>query len=341
MRMLKKGGSTPCDRRLDRRKVAIAAAAALLMIASAAQAQTDFVIDPTQSWIGIQHGGFQSTDGSGNFNAPFQANASQNSGLVNGGSIPNGSLDASINGHVFATVNPGSIQLFSPNNGVQIGQPNVANYQPGENSLLQPVPSTVGPGALGARVAALGAFSRQWGSTYDSPASYTPASYANFLATHNPAVLVPNAIAVNGSGNFDETGINLPQIAGIQDIVSAIASPARINLAGNQISVNFSQTYANGVTSGGADGHGANDTFVPGTGNISPSLHLVLPINLTFWSRVTSGGNLIGYLVSTAEGQIVADPAVPEPATVTLFGFGVAGLLIYAWRARKRKALVA
>ena len=32
---------------------------------------------------------------------------------------------------------------------------------------------------------------------------------------------------------------------------------------------------------------------------------------------------------------------VPEPSTVTLLGFGVAGFLTYAWRARNRKALVA
>jgi hypothetical protein len=37
----------------------------------------------------------------------------------------------------------------------------------------------------------------------------------------------------------------------------------------------------------------------------------------------------------------VAHPKVPEPTSLMLFGFGVVGLLSYAWRARKRRALVA
>jgi hypothetical protein len=38
----------------------------------------------------------------------------------------------------------------------------------------------------------------------------------------------------------------------------------------------------------------------------------------------------------TLSGQIVG-VGVPEPSTLTLFGFGVVGLLSYAWRSRRRK----
>ena len=53
MRLFPKGGVPPCDRRLDRGKVAIAALAALFMFAtSAAQAAiVDFDIDYSKSYL--------------------------------------------------------------------------------------------------------------------------------------------------------------------------------------------------------------------------------------------------------------------------------------------------
>ena len=45
------------------------------------------------------------------------------------------------------------------------------------------------------------------------------------------------------------------------------------------------------------------------------------------------------------DGVIVLNPAqfapTPEPSTMMLLGFGVAGLLSYAWRPRRRKAVIA
>jgi hypothetical protein len=40
-------------------------------------------------------------------------------------------------------------------------------------------------------------------------------------------------------------------------------------------------------------------------------------------------------LTSYISGVIVANPKVPEPSSMVLLGFGVVGLLTYAWRKRR------
>lgn len=342
MRMMRKVG-VPRDRRIDRRKVALAATAALLMFATAAQAQltnvVDFKIDQVNSWLGIQNSGFVGTDASGNFNTPFLATTPQNPGLVNGGAIPNGSLVSSIRGDINVAVAPGVAVQFFPGpapataGGQQIDQPDVALYRPARDGAGNLI-NALGPGALGGRNPAVGASINAHTLQYGSPSSN--------LDPTAPTLANQTALPTDGAGNFSATGVSLGQTSGWQDIISGIASPAEIGLAGDNFPDNLNFTYTSGVTTGGADGHGGNAAFVSGNGNINPvTFHLVLPINFTLWSRVTSSGTLIGYLVSTLNGQIVADPVVPEPSTITLFGFGVVGLLTYAWRARKRKALVA
>jgi hypothetical protein len=67
---------------------------------------------------------------------------------------------------------------------------------------------------------------------------------------------------------------------------------------------------------------------------------LTVPIHSKIQFNVTSSNGGIDEQVLVS-GQIVLTPVVPEPSSMTLLGFGVVGLLSYAWRARKRKAIAA
>ncbi|MBI3839052.1 MAG: PEP-CTERM sorting domain-containing protein [Planctomycetia bacterium] len=330
MRISKTCGA-PCDRRMGRGKVAMAAMAALLLFATTAQAQTDFTIDGNQSYMSRVGTGFQPTNPDGSFSGPFLANAPQDAGLVNPGSIPGGSMNAQLFGNLYAVVNPGSsIQLLSGqlaegagNSGINMHVATTGLYQPGQDGAGNI--STVGSyqGNFGHKNAAVAAKLRDSDWSFDSTLSM------------NPTFTAPAALATDGSGNFDVHGTLLPTMTGVEDIISGISSPTRIHLASDfgPLPLDFN----NGP--GGVGGFQPAGTVV---GNIDPvTFHLVLPINLQIWSKVKSSGVLLGFFVSAFGGQIVADPAVPEPSTITLFGFGIIGLLSYAWRARKRKALVA
>lgn len=58
------------------------------------------------------------------------------------------------------------------------------------------------------------------------------------------------------------------------------------------------------------------------------------PSGLNAWVAISNGGSTIPLVLES--GLHVRLDLVPEPSTVTLFGFGIVGLMCYAWRARRR-----
>jgi hypothetical protein len=227
-------------------------------------------------------------------------------------------------GHLYVAVNPGtSIQFFAPPGQNNIHNVTTGNYAPGEDNTGHTNPaSPAQPGNIGARVTAIGALQRNYNSVYDS------------LVSLDPTLSGPAALPITGGNQFDTAGLVLPQTQGYEDITTGIgAGPYKISAIGNY-PISFHSAYDQN-TGAPAQGYVANNATVDPV-----TLHMIIPINFQLWNEVTVGSNR-DYQVITLRGQIVADPPIPEPSTIILFGFGIVGLLSNAWRARKRRALVA
>lgn len=67
---------------------------------------------------------------------------------------------------------------------------------------------------------------------------------------------------------------------------------------------------------------------------------LTIAVNSVVTFALTSGSTSVPVTVTNV-GVIVATVRVPEPSSMVLCGFGIVGLLSYAVRARKQRALVA
>jgi hypothetical protein len=319
MRMSTKGGATPRDRRLDRGKVAIAALAALFLFATNAQANiVEFTVRQDLSTLKY---------------------TTKLTGLAVGGVAPGapqyaGSDTVSYYGKMSVDIQPTSIQLL-----------------PGAY-----ISAAGGPGGSGdpLYLAAPGS-----GGT---PGLYTP---------FDPVESDPSSAnpGLNPNSNY---GISVPNIllqavlyniridnGFIQDPVDGPSFPSTpMNLAGNNFNLaGQAMSFADGrqafISALGNDtgslGPSAQDVIDGYTG--SPLLFfgtagsdigtwdgvtLTLPVHSSFSFVVTTDFGGISQFVDI-EGQLVLQ-VVPEPATMTMAGLGIVGLLSYALRARKRKA---
>lgn len=221
-----------------------------------------------------------------------------------------GSDTAPLYGHIYVDLNPGTITLT---NNSWVNFVTTGNYAPHDPVISDPIgPPPVGttPGNYGLATPGIQLSAVQHG---------LKSSFAPVLGPINPLPMAGT--------NFPLASTTLAFTQGRQAFVTLLGNDTD-DIIGTPI---FASGAFNSTTNAYTPGAGV------GTWN---GTTLTIPINSKLTFRVTNDFGGIDQDV-TFTGQIVAIPYVPEPSTVTLLGFGVVGLLSYAWRARKRKNLVA
>jgi hypothetical protein len=328
MHMMKKWLGSPSDRRKDRRKVAIAAAAAFLLFVTSAQAGVvDFVLDPQLS--SLSRNG--STVDLHNFGGPVNTPYTSQTDLSGGGAT---GLNSFFSGDLYVDIQPGSIKPLigyqsalgsatAPTGPLREGAfiPNmpISNAQPSgpPNPAFGGAPADYGD--YGIRVAAIGAFARQW----DINIGPTP-----LLGAAGPMPLVaPNTYAV------------ATQIWGYNQGYQALSSG--LGGAVSHLSTVFSGAPFPIPLSGTFDASlGGSPVYTPGSG-VATWDGTTLTINVN--GKVTyniQGSNGSADQIADSQvlvGTLVYHPAVPEPSSLLMLGCGIVGLASYAWRNRKRQ----
>jgi len=348
MRVKNKGGKTPRDRRLDRRKVAVVACAALLLFATVAPAApVQFEINTALSSFGmIQRFNDPSIGvplsatavGSPLYNpadlidlslpipaAVMAANAAMNTGVWGG-------VRAEIIDGVSIQLLPGSTQINYLNQGLALPaiMPNGlintdigAAPQPAQFAFELGVIASGGGagGALGA--AAIRFASQNFGSVElfgEAPSVVDGGLPAPFVGDSHLYASVPSGGAPLPGAPLD-FGTALLMNEGREDILVPGLLDATLEL------------FDAGAFSTGFP--------TPITGNILTWDGTTLTIDLAFFVPGVIPGDTshddILFAVDTI-GTLVLTPVVPEPSSMLLMGFGAIGLVTCALRARKRRA---
>lgn len=222
-----------------------------------------------------------------------------------------GSDTAPLYGHIYVDLNPGTIKLTNSSAVNFVTTGNYAPHDPVTSDPLGPPPVGTTPGNYGLAAPGIGLSAVQH----------------NLKSNFSNTLLGPISDLPLGGTNFPLASTALEFTQGRQAFVTVLGNGTD-DVVGSPI---FASGYFNDITS----------TYTPGAGvGTWDGTTLTIPIDSKLTFRITNDfGGIDEDVVFT--GQIVAVPFVPEPSTVTLLGFGVVGLLSYAWRARKRKNLVA
>jgi hypothetical protein len=341
--MVKKWCGSPCDRRIDRRKVFVTATAVLLLACTAQAGITDFLMDDVVSSLTVSgnvHGnGANPSIGGSVF--PFAASPDQAGSGAN-------SLVSYFGGHLYSNVNTGvSLTPIVTGAGYQRGLGSAtAPTGPDRDGVFIPgdvngTPTTGGPipgypvtpfadfGSLGISIPAIGAFARFWGN------SIGPSAYA------------AGAMPFVGGTSYAVAPQIWAHLGGYEDFVSGLGGDHVVlgsDFGGGPFPLPLSGTFD--ATNTALIGNGGNPVYSPGAGvatwdgvtltiNVSGTLKYTIEDNNT----PANGADDID-IVQTFNGQLVYHPYVPEPSSMVLAGCGVVGLLAAVWR-RKRQPIVA
>jgi len=323
MRLFTKGGVPPCDRRLDRRKVAIAAIAALFMFATpAAKAGiVDFDIDMTKSFMVSS----QKWDVSKIFGKAF--------GTIYTSTVPQvadtgagfSSEHAFLDGNLLVDMNPTTISFPG---GSEIYFETTGSYAPFDPIYFDPAHPVTGttPG--------------NFGSTLTLPLPYGVVSSVVHNAKADLFNFAPPIALSGGPVKTFPLAFTLPGGPGAAilfdegQIASAAAGGVNLSSEGDIVG-------DPAALFGNPDGMAATPdggTWDTGTLTLTLPFTSSFPVPVDLSDPGDGIPELIIYFIST--GVIVATPKVPEPSTMVLLGFGVVGLLTCAWRAKTRRASV-
>jgi hypothetical protein len=324
MRWENLSGTKPRDRHSDRRTTALAAIAVMLLVAPSARAgMVELDIDTSLSSLGFTQRIWDPALGPSYMSIPFEFGDYQ----YTPGPWTNPSNVTSAWGKVYADWNPGVSLQFSSLSAVNynisgIALPSRDNFGNINTNPLQPGPTQI---AL-----------EMTNPTLDFLQENPPGSVYGFANIHD---LVQTFGSVNMSTGVTSTVIQpiLPNIGGN----NYIAAPSGAN-AQSLLAISGFEDLLGLVTDILTlyDGAAGGTPFPsPFAGNVATFDGVTLTLPLTFSFTYGDPGDTI-YEINTF-GTLVAHVVVPEPSSMIMLGCGVAGLLSYGWRARKRRNLVA
>jgi hypothetical protein len=298
MRMSTTGGATPRDRRFDRRKVAIAAScAALFLIATSARANV-VEFKVDQDLSSLNYGVKLVGPALGGAKSSVPQQ-------TNVDAYGDNSDTTHYFGSMYVDIQDTTIQLLP---GAYISAVATGSYVP-----FDPVdhdPSSATPGVTpnanyGVAVAAIGLQAVLYNLRIDN-------GWAG--NSSNPAGNPSTPMALSG-GNFNLSGQAISTVAGRQAFISALGNDTN-DVVGDPL-IFF--------------GSAASDI---GTWDDTTNT-LTIPVHSTYSFVVTNDFGGISEFVNVS-GQLVLH-AAPEPSTMVMAAFGIAGLLSYGWRASKRR----
>jgi hypothetical protein len=314
------GGVPPCDRRLDRRKVAIVAAAALFLFATvpASAGVVDFEIVQTKLGLPYSYASLtQKIDlteiGAGVHITTAQFPDPDGAGPITGSDI------TTFYGNILADITLATIELVSGGQYTQAinNTPGVGGV-PGSYNPFDPVtmdpsgfPGGVTPGS-------------QYGIGTGSPVFLKEVLYT----MHGDWVTgAPGPRPLGGGGVF-------PYVPGADFLINSGGRIAYVSTLGNDTADLVGDPSAVFGSAGVA-----SPSWDPTDPSAGPLGTLTLPIESSFSTTVdlssVSPGKK-GTVTFTSFGVIKATPKIPEPSSMVLLGFGVVGLAACAWRLRKR-----